>query len=266
MVNCCAGTAIFFSWAAVILLVFGNIAQINPNSVPRHLRIVSIDTSGLSDSLSRSSGASPSNFTGLYNANTPYFTKGQDETRHDGLRKTYEWGLWSYCSSNGGVGDERSYCEDATIYPAFRPSKVLMADIPQEYANALTETLPDNVFTADDYLRNFTRAASYLIMVGSLASALAALFALFARRCAYSLAAIFAIIGFLTLAIGLVIYQVIFERAIKAINDATVSGVNVGITLAYGNGLWILWAACACMLFTIPPTALACCFGRNDKR
>ncbi|GAA6014566.1 hypothetical protein JCM11491_004543 [Sporobolomyces phaffii] len=266
MVNCCAGFAIFLSWAAVILLVFGNIAQINPNSVPRHLRIVSIDTSGLANALAKASGASASNFTDLYNANTPYYTKASDEARHDGLRKTYEWGLWSYCSSNGGVGDDRSYCEDATIYPAFQPAKVLMADIPQDYSNALSETLPNNVFTADDYLGNYTRAASYLVMAGSLATALSALVALFARRCAFSLATILSIIAFLGLAIGLIIYTVIFERAIQAINDATVSGVNVGITLTYGNALWILWAACGCMLLTIPSNALACCFGRNDKR
>lgn len=265
MVNCCAGVGIFFSWAAVILLVFGNIAQINPNSVPRHLRIVSIDTSGLADALSAASGASASNFTDLYNKNTPYYTKHPVDARHDGLRKTYEWGLWSFCSSNGGIGDDRSYCEDASIKPAFQPAKVLMADIPQDYSSALDETLPDNVFTADGYLGNFTQAASYLIMVGSLATALAALFALFARRCAFSLATIFSIIAFLGLAIGLVIYSVIFSRAIQAINDATVSGVNVGITLSYGNALWILWAACGCMLLTIPSNALACCFGRSDK-
>ncbi|GAA5938649.1 SUR7/PalI family protein [Sporobolomyces koalae] len=266
MVNCCASFGILFSWAAVILLVFGNIAQINPNSVPRHLRIVSIDTSGLAQALTTASGAAAANFTDIYNSNTPYFTKDADEARHDGLRKTYEWGLWSYCATNGGVGADRSYCEDATIHPAFQPAKVLMADIPQDYTNALSETLPNNVFTADDYLGRYTRAASYLIMIGSLATAIAALFALFARRCAFSLAAIFSIIAFLALAIGLIIYTVIFSRAIDAINDATVSGVNVGITLTYGNALWVLWAACGCMLITIPSNALACCFGRNDKR
>ena len=79
----------------MLLLVFGNISQINPNSVPRHLRIVSIDTTGLAEALSASSGAALSNFTDIYNANTPYFTKTSGDIRHDGLRKTYEWGLWS---------------------------------------------------------------------------------------------------------------------------------------------------------------------------
>lgn len=266
MVNCCAATGVIFTWAAVLLLVFGNIAQINPNSVPRHLRIVSIDTTGLAEALSASSGAALSNFTDIYNANTPYFTKTSGDIRHDGLRKTYEWGLWSYCSSNGAVGEDRSYCEDASIYPAFQPAKILLDDIPVDYSNQLKETLPENVFSADDYLRKFTRIASYLILVGSICTALAAIFALFARRCAFTLAAIFSIISFLTLAIGLIIYTVICQRAIQAINDATVSGVKVGLTLSYGNALWILWAACGCMLFAIPPTTLACCFGRNDKR
>ena len=102
-------------------------------------------------------------------------------------------------------------------------------------------------------------------MVGSLATALAALFALFARRCAFSLATIFSIIAFLGLAIGLVIYSVIFSRAIQAINDATVSGVNVGITLSYGNALVSTEVTCSLnrarsadfsftnLLFTVDP-------------
>ncbi|GAA6060628.1 hypothetical protein JCM10212_006379 [Sporobolomyces blumeae] len=265
MVNCCASFGILFTWAAVILLIFGNIGQLNDTTIPRHLRIVSLSTSGLSKALSEASGSS--NFTSIYySGNGDYFTKGVNESRHDGLRKTYEWGLWGYCATNGGVGDARSYCEESTINPSFQPAKVLLEDVPTDFADALKETLPDNVFTADDYLGTYTQAASYVILLGSLSTALAALFALFARRLAFILAAIFSLVGFLGLAVGLIVYTVVFNRVIDAINDATVSGVNVGIDVAYGYELWILWAACVCMLFAVPPTALACCCGRTDKR
>ncbi|GAA5876697.1 hypothetical protein JCM1840_000764 [Sporobolomyces johnsonii] len=266
MVNFCAGFGILLTWASVILLIFGNIGQLNPTLFPRHLRIVEIDTSGLSDALAAASHTSSGNFSDIYNSgSTAYYVKGVNESGHDGLRKIYEWGLWSYCPTNDGLGGDRSYCEDRTINPAFQPAKVLMEDIPTEYSNVLSEVLPDNVFTADGYLGNYTQAASYLIMVGSLATALAALISLFARRGAFLFAAFFSIIAFLGLAIGLIIYTVIFNRAIEAIGDATVQGVNVGITLSYGNALWLLWAACALMLLSIPSTAISCCTARTDK-
>ncbi|BGP35871.1 hypothetical protein JCM10296v2_007723 [Rhodotorula toruloides] len=273
MVNFCAGTGILFSFAATILLVFVHITQITPSLIPRDLRIVAIDTSGLSTALAaaaKSSGVSiaTGNFSDIYNAQPVgqgYFVKGQNESRHDGLRKTYEWGLWSYCSTNGNIGSPRSYCIDRSINERFEPAQVLMEDIPTQYSDLLQKVLPSNVFTADNYLGSYTEGASYVILAGSLATALAALIGLFARRGAFILSCLFSIVGFLGLAVGAVIYQVIYTRAQDAINQATTSGVDLGITLDYGNALWILWAATGLMLLAIVPYAVACCTGRYDR-
>lgn len=91
------------------------------------------------------------------------------------------------------------------------------------------------------------------------------LIAFIAHRFAFVLCTLLSILSALSLAIGLVIHTVIYSRVIAAINDATVSsGVNIGITITYGNALWILWASAAAMLLSILPFAIACCTGRKD--
>ncbi|GAA5991404.1 hypothetical protein JCM11641_004621 [Rhodosporidiobolus odoratus] len=274
MVRFCASIGILFSFAAVILLVFGEISQISSDLMPRRLRLVHIDTSGLGVALaaaSKSSGLTISgasnNFSDIYNKDAVgegYFVKSTNESRHDGLRKGYEWGLWSYCSTNGDLGAARSYCVERSIDgPRFQPAQVLLEDIPTEYSDLLKQVLPENIFTADDYLGEYTRGATYVTMVGALSTAIAALIGLFARRFAFILATLFSIIAFLGLTAGNVIYTVIFNRAIDAINQATVGGVDVGITLSYGNALWIMWAATALIFASILPFAFSCCTARS---
>ncbi|GJN94778.1 hypothetical protein Rhopal_007870-T1 [Rhodotorula paludigena] len=273
MPNFCAGLGLTFSFAAVILLVFAQISQINSDLIPRHLRLVHIDTSGLATALSSAAKASPvpdlanANYSDIFSSQVVgdgYFVKKTDETLATGVRKSYEWGLWSYCTTNGDEGDARSYCYTRSIHPSFQPAKVLLEDIPAQYSALLKDTLPENVFTADNYLGTYTQAATYCTMVGSLALALAALIGLFARKGAFVLSSLLSIVAFLALAVGTIIYQVIFARARVAINDATTAGTDVGITLDYGNALWILWAATVLTLFSILPLSIACCTGRKD--
>ncbi|GAA6040837.1 hypothetical protein JCM8097_007740 [Rhodosporidiobolus ruineniae] len=269
----CASIGILFSFAAVILLVFGEISQINSDLIPRHLRIVHIDTSGLATAMSAAAKEAGvtingNDFNNIYapaSVADEYYVKKTNESRNAGLYKGYEWGLWSYCTTNGDLGSARSYCIERSIDgPRFQPAEVLLQDIPTEYADLLKQVLPENVFTASDYLGSYARGATYATMVGALAAALCALIGLFARKLAFILASVLAIVSFLGLAVGNVIYTVIFNRAIDAIKNATVAGTDIGITVTYGNALWIMWAATALMLFSILPLAISCCTGRTD--
>ncbi|BGP43949.1 hypothetical protein JCM10450v2_008161 [Rhodotorula kratochvilovae] len=272
MPNFCAGLGLLFSFAAVILLVFTEITQINSDLIPRHLRIVSIDTSGLGVALaSAAKSAAPAlaggNFSEIYapqSVGEGYFVKPTGAAPHAGLYRGYEWGLWSYCATQGDLGAPRSYCYTRSIRPGFQPAQVLVEDVPEQYAELLKTVLPDNVFTADNYLGQYTQAATYLIMAGALSATIAALIGLFARRGAFVLGALFSIVGFLGLFIGCTIWTVIVARARSAINDATSEGTDVGIMLEYGNGLWIAWAATGLMLASVLPFSIACCTGRSD--
>lgn len=64
-----------------------------------------------------------------------------------------------YCASSGEIGSSRSYCTKRAFGANFQPAAVLLEDIPTKYASALNSTLPDTVFTADDYLGRFTTGA-----------------------------------------------------------------------------------------------------------
>ncbi|KAK4046104.1 hypothetical protein OIV83_006357 [Microbotryomycetes sp. JL201] len=267
MVNFCAGSGILFSVAAVVLIIFGQIGQLSTSTVTRNLRIVSIDVSGLGEAIGEVTNNGANNLTDLYNQNTPYYVKDPvGPGRHDGLRKVYEFGLWNYCSTNGAVGSSpRSYCTRRGFGSTIQPAIVLQQDIPERFAPALTQVLPDSVFTADAYLGTYTKAATYLIFVGSIAAALVMLIGLIAQRFAFFLGSLLALLSFLSLAVGLVIYTVIISRVISSIDSATVQGVDLGVSVSYGYSLWILWAATGVMLLSILPFAIACCTGRHDK-
>ncbi|ORY55531.1 actin cortical patch SUR7/pH-response regulator pali [Leucosporidium creatinivorum] len=266
MVNFCAGFATLLSVAAVVLLIFGEIGQIETSIVTRHLRIVTIGTSGVGAAIAEHLDTGMANVTGLYNTATTYKVKTGNGT-HDGLRKNYEFGIWNYCATNGDIGTERSYCTPRAFGAPIQPAAVFLQDVPTKFAEPLQAILPDSVFTADDYLGKFTTAASYLVFVGAIAAALCMLIGFVAHKGAYVLGAILALISALTLAIGLVIYTVIFSRIISAISDVQVAeNVDLGVDVAYGNALWLMWGAAAAIIFAVLPFSIACCTGRTDSR
>lgn len=56
-----------------------------------------------------------------------------------------------------------------------------------------------------------------------------------------------------------VIYTVIFSRIISAISDVQVANnVDLGIDVAYGNALWLMWGAAAAIIFAVLPFSIAC--------
>lgn len=197
-----------------------------------------------------------------------------------------------YCTSNEGLGSTRSYCTPRAFGAAFQPAAVMLEDVPSKYEGPLKQVLPDSVFTADDYLGNFTSAAvsraplqpdgrgeggakgrrtaeadpqrplqSYMLFVGSILSLICLLIGCVAARGAYMLGAILSLLSALLLSIGLVIYTVIFTRVIQAIQDVqAVNDVDLGVDVELGNGLYLLWAAAGLMVFAILPFSIACEF------
>lgn len=60
------------------------------------------------------------------------------------------------------------------------------------------------------------------------------------------------------------------SRTMGSINDVFVTvaanSASVGVNVSYGNGLWILWAATACLLIAVVPLLMGCCFGRKREK
>lgn len=68
-------------------------------------------------------------------------------------------------------------------------------------------------------------------------SVLALFIGVVARHWAYLFGALFAFLAALCLAVGMVIYTVIFARTISAVNGTRVEGVPLGIIVSYGYSL-----------------------------
>lgn len=88
-----------------------------------------------------------------------------------GLRQTYEWGLYSYCAyTNGSEGT----CTAASAPLEFMPFSAILADMPANYSEITQNLIPDNLtFTNSHYLGEFSHAAYYLLLLGTICAFLA---------------------------------------------------------------------------------------------
>ena len=79
---------------------------------------------------------------------------------------------------------------------------------------------------------------------------------------------VFAIIGSTFLLIGAVIWTVIVKKA-QDINDLVVPTsppVPLGIEVSVGNGLFLAWAAFACLIVSIVPYMIRCVSCSHSRR
>lgn len=252
----CASLGTFLSLAAVVLTIFVSISQIRPNqTVPRHVRMALIDTTGFGQAVVTASGGNggvPADFYGSGNG--------------AGLRPYYSIGVWASCAA-GTVDGTADYCSDPSFGNYLALPDIIVADVPQQYQNAASNVIPQSTFTASGYLRNFTRAAFYLIFIGAILAGISLFISIAAERFAWLLGAIAALLSGVSLAAAAIIWTIMIVKLRGAVNNATVgAGTPLGITVSYGVALWLLWAAAGAMLVATLPFLLACCFGRNKDR
>ena len=109
----------------------------------------------------------PDPVLGLYtdNSSTPL---GQ----HLGLRNFYNFGLYSYC---GYVNDTHGTCSNKTAAAKLRPYDAFFADIPANYTAETDQFVLGVTFRDSQYLGEFSRGAYYLLLLGTIATALALL-------------------------------------------------------------------------------------------
>ncbi|KAI9066719.1 carbohydrate-binding module family 43 protein [Trametes sanguinea] len=240
----CIGSASVLSLISLILLIFMHVGQINTSTVPRGISMVNINTSGYGQALAIALGDP---ISGLYatNATAPL-------AQQQGLRDTYKFGLYSYCGYLNGTG----VCSNTTAASRFQPFTALTSDMLTNYTGFTTALITQGTFIDSPYLGNFTNGAYYLIIIGSVATALALFTGLLKHTVLFFLSTTFAVIGALALLIGATIWTVIIKKA-ESINDFVVGHpdalVPLGITVSTGDAIFLLWAAWACLLVSILP-------------
>lgn len=83
---------------------------------------------------------------------------------------------------------------------------------------------------------------------------------LFRHALGFLASTVFAVLGSLFLLIGSVIWTVIVKKAqdINTVVVSTTPPTSLGITVDVGNGLFLAWAAFACLIASVLPYMIRC--------
>ena len=90
--------------------------------------------------------------------------------QHLGLRNFYDFGLYSYCAY---VNATHGTCSNSTTANRLRPFDAFVGDMPPNYTAWATLYIPSTTFSDSQYLGEFSRGAYYLLLLGTIATALA---------------------------------------------------------------------------------------------
>lgn len=190
-----------------------------------------------------------------------------------GLRQLYKFGLYSHCAY---VNDTAGRCGNETVGEQFKPYNVLISDMPSNWSIFSQSFIPDTTtFQNSGFLGHNSKAAYWMLLLGTLCTAaafityvqLAMLSPCFSNpqhrgvakhNMTFLVSTLFAIAGSLLLLIGASIWTVIVQRS-AAINDLVVESANgsqtmpLGINVSVGPGLFLTWAAFACLVVSVIP-------------
>lgn len=89
---------------------------------------------------------------------------------HAGLRNYYDFGLYSYCAF---VNETHGSCSNHTTAMKLKPYQAFINDVPNNLTGTTNAFIPSSTFADSEYLGDFTRGAYYLLLLGTIATALA---------------------------------------------------------------------------------------------
>jgi len=252
----CVGTASFLSFVALLLLIFVHVGQINTSSVPRGIAMAKVNVSGYGDGLRAEFNPDP--IEGLYttNASAPLGVQA-------GLRQLYEFGLYSHCAY---VNATAGICSNITAANRFTPYDAITGDMAANYSQDTNSILTGFTFRNSAYLGEQSKAAYYLILLATICTALALVTGVLKHTVAFLLSSSLSVLGSFLLLVGAALWTVIINKA-ASLNNApvTLNGetIPLGIITTAGPGLYMTWAAFACLTVSIVPYMLSCCTYRG---
>ncbi|KAI6045077.1 actin cortical patch SUR7/pH-response regulator pali [Pisolithus marmoratus] len=248
----CIGGASLLSAVAVLLLIFVHVGQINTSTVPYEISMATLNVSGYGNALNL---AFKDPIQGLYtdDASLPL---GQGL----GLRQEYKFGLYSYCAY---VAGSAGTCSNHTVASRFEPYNAITADMMLNYSQYSNYIFADTTFQNSSYLGYNSHVAYYFLLLGTLFASLALFTGCLRRTFLFFISAALAILSTIFILIGAAIWTSLVKKA-ETINTMQISpGVLDGMSLSYGTGIYLSWAAFACLTASIVPYMLSCCTYRG---
>ncbi|KAG1826253.1 actin cortical patch SUR7/pH-response regulator pali [Suillus subaureus] len=251
----CVGGASFLSFVALLLLIFVHVGQINTSLVPHGIAMAKVNTSGFGQALNESI-FNP--IGGLYTTN---YTSPLGE--HNGLRQFYDFGLYSYCAY---VNSSAGTCTNHTIANNFEPYTAMKSDMLANYSQYSDSMFVNTTFVNSAYLAYNSRVAYYFILIGTIFATIALFTGVAKRALLFFVSTASSIMAALFILIGAAIWTSIVKKC-EDINTLEIShlngGVVSGIIVSYGNGIYLAWAAFACLAAATVPYMVSCCTFRG---
>jgi hypothetical protein len=249
----CIGTASLLTLVAVLLLIFVHVGQINPASTPRSISMAQVNVSGYGDALF-SAFSDP--ILGLYtnNATAPLNARA-------GLRQLYKFGLYTHCAY---VNKTAGLCTNTTAAYEFQPYVVITSDMLSNYSGYTDAIIHNATFADSSSLGKSSRSAYYLLLLGSILATISLVTGVIKHTWAFFLSTSAAIVASIFVLAGSALWTVLIKRAAD-INTWTVrpAQVPLGIEVSSGIGLYLAWAAFACLVTSIIPYTISCCTFRG---
>lgn len=251
----CVGAASVLSLVSMLLMIFVHVGQINTSVVPRKIAMATLNASDYSAAL-QISFTDPFNNIYTTNASAPL-------GKQAGLRKFYDFGLYSHCAY---VNASHGTCGNLTIGEQYRPYDSITSDMAANYSRITAALLSGTTFQNSSYLGESTKAAYWMLLLGTVCAALALLTGILKNNLTFFVSTIFSISGSLLLVIGASIWTVMIKKS-EDINDILIgtpsNPVQIGIVLSAGSGLYLTWAAFVCLVVSVVPYMISCCTYRG---
>ncbi|KAG1866384.1 hypothetical protein C8R48DRAFT_633435 [Suillus tomentosus] len=251
----CIGGASLLSFVALLLLIFVHVGQINTSLVPHGIAMAKINTSGFGQALS---DAILDPDQGLYTTN---YTSPLGQ--QNGLRQTYEFGLYSYCAY---VNSSAGTCTNHTIADKFEPFIALTSDMLTNYSQYCDTMFANTTFINSSYLGYNSRVAYYFILIGTIFATMALFTGVLRKALPFVISTASSIIAAIFILIGAAIWTSIVKKC-EGINTLDLvplnGGVVSGMIVSYGNGIYLTWAAFACLAAATVPYMVSCCTFRG---
>ncbi|KAG2754446.1 hypothetical protein P692DRAFT_20795227 [Suillus brevipes Sb2] len=251
----CVGGASFLSFVALLLLIFVHVGQINTSLVPHGIAMAKVDTSGFGQALSE---AILDPDQGLYTTN---YTSPLGQ--RNGLRQIYEFGLYSYCAY---VNSSAGTCTNHTIADNFEPYVAMTSDMLTNYSQYSDTLFAGTTFINSSYLAYNSRVAYYFILLGTIFATIALFTGVARRAMLFFISTASSIIAALFILVGAAIWTSIVKKC-EGVNTWEISqlngGVISGIIVSYGSGIYLAWAAFACLAAATVPYMVSCCTFRG---
>jgi len=173
-----------------------------------------------------------------------------------GLRQYYEFGLYSYC---GYINSTAGTCGNHTAAAPFHPFQAITNDLATNYSVITTVVLANTTLIDSKYLGQSSSAAYYLILLGTILSAVTFFTGLTKRSFTFVISGLLSVVSTVLLLAGASIWTVLVNKS-ESVNSLTIGSHNVpaGIIVSSGTGLSLVWASFVCSVISVVPYMLNC--------